>query len=178
MNNYFFTSDEHLGHANVIRFNNRPFSSVEEMDEELIRRFNEKVSNTFNNITIHCGDFSFNRDYNNTMKKYIERLNGQHVFLRGSHDYWMRKVSRKFNEIWEKNINGVYVVSCHYSLRTWPRSHYGSWHVFGHSHGNLQPFGKSMDVGVDTNNYQPYSFEELKAIMDTLEDNFNLIRKR
>ena len=176
MNNYFFTSDEHLGHANVIRFNNRPFSSVEEMDEELIRRFNEKVSNTFNNITIHCGDFSFNRDYNNTMKKYIERLNGQHVFLRGSHDYWMRKVSRKFNEIWEKNINGVYVVACHYPFFYWPRSHYGSWHLYGHCHNHFILHGKSLDVGVDGNDYYPYSFDEITDSMNSKPDNPNLIK--
>ena len=39
----FFTSDLHFGHENAIRFDNRPFKSIEEMDTELIRRWNEKV---------------------------------------------------------------------------------------------------------------------------------------
>lgn len=40
-----FTGDLHLGHENVIKFDNRPFETVEEMDAELIRRWNNKVDN-------------------------------------------------------------------------------------------------------------------------------------
>ena len=32
------------------------------------------------------------------------------------------------------------VVLCHYAMRVWDRSHYGSWHLYGHSHGNLPPW--------------------------------------
>lgn len=39
----FFTSDLHFGHENVLRFDNRPFETVEEMDDELIKRWNDKV---------------------------------------------------------------------------------------------------------------------------------------
>ena len=51
----FFTSDLHLGHANVITYDNRPFSSVEEMDEELIRRWNAKVGK--GDVVYVLGDF-------------------------------------------------------------------------------------------------------------------------
>ena len=43
MSKVFFTSDLHFGHTNVITLDKRPFSSVEEMDEELIKRWNKKV---------------------------------------------------------------------------------------------------------------------------------------
>lgn len=44
MAKYFFTSDFHFGHKNIIRYDNRPFLSVEEMDAEIVRRWNAKVS--------------------------------------------------------------------------------------------------------------------------------------
>jgi calcineurin-like phosphoesterase family protein len=63
-------------------------------------------------------------------------------------------------------------------MRTWEKSHYNSWHLFGHSHGKLPSFGKSFDIGVDTNDFYPYSFDEVKKIMDKLPDNFNLVRNK
>ena len=78
---YFFISDEHYGHKNIIKYCNRPFNSVEEMDEALIRRHNLLVST--DDIVIHAGDFTLKKkqkaDY------YISCLNGKHIFLRGSH---------------------------------------------------------------------------------------------
>jgi len=65
-----------------------------------------------------------------------------------------------------KTIEGQTVVALHYAMRTWPQSHYGSWQVFGHSHGNLPPIGLQWDVGVDNNNFYPVSFDELKIIME------------
>ena len=44
MGKIYFTSDNHFGHEGVIRFDNRPFASVEEMDAEMIRRWNAKVT--------------------------------------------------------------------------------------------------------------------------------------
>lgn len=174
--NYFFTSDEHFGHFNVIRYNNRPFKTLEEMDETLIQNFNSKVSNSDSNVTIHCGDFTFAKTYEEAHRKYISRLNGKHVFLMGSHDYWLKQ-ARGIHEVWERKIQGQWVVACHYAMRVWARSHYGSWHVYGHSHGNLPSFGKSYDVGVDNNALFPLSFEELSGIMSLLDENFNLVRK-
>jgi len=57
----------------------------------------------------------------------------------------------------------------HYSQRRWAKSHYGSWHLFGHSHGGLESFGYSFDVGVDTHNFYPWSFLEVKERMSKIE---------
>ena len=172
--NYFFTSDEHYGHANVIRFNNRPFSDVNDMTEKLIENHNSVVSDSTNNTTIHCGDFHWTR-HRKVAQQVIDRLNGNHVFLMGSHDVWLK--GSPHHETWEKRINGQVIVCGHYAMRTWAKSHYGSVMLYGHSHGNLESFGKSFDCGVDTHDYHPYSFEEVMSIMDTLPDNFNLIKK-
>lgn len=170
--NYFFTADEHYDHYNVIKYNNRPWASKSEMNEALIENHNRKVPR--NGITIHCGDFHWAKRYDEA-QEVIKRLNGQHVFIRGSHDTWMRSSGKFYHDRWSKTVNGQYIVADHYAGRVWPRSHYGSWLVYGHSHGNLESFGKSYDVGVDNNNYEPVSFDELVVIMDGLDDNFNYI---
>ena len=53
----------------------------------------------------------------------------------------------------------------HYSHQIWNKSHHNSIHLFGHSHGSLEGIGKSMDVGVDTNNLYPYHLDEIMEIM-------------
>ena len=107
--------------------------------------------------------------------QYINRLNGNHVFLKGSHDYWLPW--NKSQQIWEKKFPSCYVVVCHYSMRTWARSHYNSIQLYGYSHGRLPTVGKQYDVGVDNNNLFPVSLNEILQIMNKKPDNFNLIRK-
>ena len=58
----------------------------------------------------------------------------------------------------------------HYGCRVWNKAHYGSWMLYGHSHGSLPPYGKSVDVGVDAkfihNEYRPTHFEEIQLFME------------
>ena len=165
MVNYWFTADEHYGHVGVIDYCNRPFSSVEAMNDELIRRNNNVVGK--DDVVIHAGDFCWRgRDKG----AFVKRLTGNHAILEGSH-------GPKGRQIWEKRIDGQVIVVCHYAMRTWPRSHYNSWQLHGHSHGRLDGFGKQMDVGVDTNSYYPYLLSTIAAIMRGKPDNFNFIQK-
>lgn len=156
---FFFTADEHYGHANIIGYCNRPFESVMEMDLELIRRHNAVVS--AGDTVVHAGDFTLAPKA--VAERYLSRLVGTHVFVRGSHDYWLPKTAKR---IWSRTVNGQYVVVCHYAMRTWEKSHYGSWQLYGHSHGMLPPIGKQWDIGVDNNGFAPVSFEQLAAILD------------
>ena len=166
---YFFTSDEHYQHANIIKYCNRPFENISEMDKEIIRRHNEVVKD--NDIVVHAGDFMMgNKAF---AAKYINQLNGKHIFIKGSHDKWLVGA----NQIWETSIEKTHIVVCHYSMRVWPKSHFGSWQLYGHNHGGLEPIGKQWDIGVDNNNFYPISFEQLKEIMKSRPDNFNLIKK-
>lgn len=167
----FFTSDEHYGHTNIIKYCNRPFKSVEEMDEELIRRHNSMVQEY--DVVIHAGDFAMCPEQ--IAFHIMQRLNGYPLFLRGSHDKWLPK-DAPVPTIWEGRIEEQWIVVCHYAMRVWPRSHYNSWQLYGHSHGKLEPIGKQWDVGVDNNNFTPVSFDCLKAIMAARPDNFNLVR--
>ena len=166
----FFTSDQHYSHHNVIKYCDRPFQNTDAMNHALISNHNEVV--TPQDHTVHVGDFTLK----NTpfAQSIIRQLNGSHTFLLGSHDYWMKK---KGLQIWEKKVEASYIVACHYALHTWPRSHFNSWHVFGHSHGNLDLPGKRYDVGVDNNAFYPVSYSSLKEIMAGKGDNFNLVKK-
>lgn len=170
---YFFTADEHYFHEKILDYCKRPFSSVKEMNEELIKRHNEVVKSD-QDVVIHAGDFAFVNKKIDVINKLIGRLNGTHIFIRGSHDKWMPQVG--YHEIYKTKIENKIVVVSHYAMRRWGQSHYNSYHLFGHSHGNLEGFGKSFDIGVDTNNFYPYSWEQIKEIMNDRPDNENLIR--
>ena len=114
-----------FNHINIIKYCDRPFDSVHEMDSTIINNFNSKVTKL--DHTIHAGDFTFKNP-----EPYIKQLNGSHTFIRGNHDRWMNKT---YHEMWIKTIEGQTIVACHYAMRVWPRSHYSSWMLYGQSHG-------------------------------------------
>ncbi len=171
---FWFTADEHYSHRKIIQYSNRPFKSINEMNETIIEN-NNKVVGTRDTV-IHAGDFTLLKDKELIYKKIINRLKGNHIFLVGSHDYWL-KSSPNARQIWERKMNGCYIVVCHYAMRTWPRSHYNSFQLYGHSHGKLKPMGKQHDIGVDNNNFYPVSFKDVIAIMKNRPNNKNLIRR-
>ncbi len=169
---FWFTADEHYGHERIIGYTDRPFQSVEEMDETLILNHNSRVNN--GDTVVHAGDFTLIKDREKVYRKYINRLNGKHIFLKGSHDYWL---DNKALRIWEKKFKQAFVVVCHYNMRTWHRSHYNSFQLYGHSHGKLAPIGKQHDIGVDNNEFYPVSWTAIVHIMRKRPDNPNLIRR-
>src|SRR3990172_2072152 len=151
--NTFFTSDHHFQHSNVVRYSNRPFRNVDEMDEEFVKRWNEVVKPT--DVVYHLGDFTLGNL--EIADEFLKRLNGSIYIMEGSHDRWLKPFSIKnMNPTPHVNflpplysLNGMInsdngynlpIVLCHYSLRSWDRSHYGSWHLFGHHHGNLESY--------------------------------------
>jgi calcineurin-like phosphoesterase family protein len=144
------------------------------MNDELISRWNSVVTNE--DIVYHLGDFSYKTDYINT-QKCIDKLNGKIRFIEGNHDKeGMTKLLNKGGRIlskverlqrWESLIiNDQPIFMCHYAMRTWHHDLRGTWHIYGHSHNMLPPSGKSCDVGVDSWNFTPVSFEQLKEFMD------------
>ena len=83
----------------TVRYCDNPFASANEMDAEIIRRHNEIVGSQ--DLVIHAGDFTLaNKPY---AESYIKRLKGTHTFLKGSHDYWLKKSAIV---IWEREIEG------------------------------------------------------------------------
>jgi calcineurin-like phosphoesterase family protein len=78
----FFTADTHFGHKNVIPYCKRPYENVEEMNEDLIKRWNEVVKP--HDVVWHLGDFAFQNK--EKTQETIARLNGHKVLLKGNHD--------------------------------------------------------------------------------------------
>jgi len=170
----FFTADEHYGHAKIIEYCNRPFKSTGEMDDIIIRNHNSVVGP--NDMVIHAGDFCMHRNYDYIKSRYINCLSGEHIFLKGSHDRWLKET--KALQIYEITMDDNLIVICHYAMRTWAKSHFNSWHLYAHSHGRLEPIGKSWDIGVDNNGFFPLSYYDIKTIMDQRPDNPNLVTGR
>lgn len=160
----WFTSDEHYGHSNIIKYTNRPFKHVDEMNETLIANHNALVKPE--DEVYHLGDFAFRSHVN-----YLRRLHGKHFLIKGNHEghdwknagfVWVKEVATVRVTITNITPNLTQdVFLSHYAHRRWNRAHHGVWHLFGHSHGQLEDYCKSCDVGVDSWGYKPVSIEQL-----------------
>lgn len=172
-NSVFITSDTHFHHGNIIKYSNRPFSDSREMNEEIISRWNSKIGP--DDLVYHLGDFSFGReDYH--FNSVFNRLNGKIVFIEGNHDSLTRRHRHRFYNYHygyhEAVIGGQMIVMSHYPIIVWNKKHRDSIMVHGHTHYNLPAtrkeancIGKILDVGVDGNNFTPYSLDEIMEIM-------------
>lgn len=166
----FFTSDTHFGHKNIIKYCNRPFKNVTEMNEKLIANWNAKVGPY--DTVFHLGDFCF-IDSEDKQRNLINRLNGKINFIDGNHDHDLNRslMNRALGSLVEVDflINGEKkkFVLCHYAMRIWNKSHHGAIHLYGHSHGSLPDDRNalSMDVGCDCHNYTPISISEVMNFM-------------
>ena len=90
----------------------------------------------------------------------------------GNHDdkriYRLKHMFESISPLKDIKSNGQHIVLCHYGLRVWNRSHHGSWMLYGHSHGTLErhPSMPSFDVGVDSWDYKPASFNQIKQYVE------------
>jgi len=174
----FFTSDTHYYHERIIELAKRPFKSVQDMNDTLIAKWNSVVNK--NDTIYHLGDYTIEHR-KERLKELRARLNGKIILIVGNHDRdkvikhagidqiygHVKHAGIKTYPIVRVDLAGQQIMLCHYSMRTWDKSHRGVWHLYGHSHGNLadDPFSLSFDVGVDLHNFTPLSFDEVKAIM-------------
>jgi calcineurin-like phosphoesterase family protein len=155
----WLTSDTHFNHYRMVE--ERGFASVEEMNANLIDNINTKVDKR--DYLYHLGDFAL------CPKKYIpslrERIRCKTIHLiKGNHDRVkdLQGLFISIRDVHELRWNNIVVWLSHFAHRTWGKSHYGAIHAYGHSHGNLADDGsRSMDVGVDTNDFKPYNLNEV-----------------
>jgi calcineurin-like phosphoesterase family protein len=170
----WFTSDPHYGHANIIKYCDRPFADAQEMDEALIANYNALVKPE--DSVYFLGDFCFSKDPN----RVFQRLNGKKHLILGNHDLTksgdLRKGLDECDWEWIKNVymlrlskksRSKMIWMGHYAHLVWPNSHKGSMHLHGHSHGDLHDDGKSrrLDAGVDAWGYKPVHLDKILEIM-------------
>jgi calcineurin-like phosphoesterase family protein len=140
------------------------------MHETLIDNWNSVVG--VNDEVIHAGDYAYTGSLNDA-QNIRARLNGKIHLILGNHDKLAKAMPRAWesiSDIKEINISGQGIVICHYPMRTWHWSYRGYIHLFGHCHGELPSYGKSFDIGVDSWNYTPISFQQVINHAATLEN--------
>lgn len=174
--NIWFTADTHFCHDNIVRFSGRPFANGAEMNEEIIRRWNETVPE--DGIVFHLGDFCLggSKDWNDIMY----RLHGKIYLILGNHD--MKNIKQGFMGRFELvtqqmtiRVGGQSIILNHNPFLAYGGSYRDVWQLFGHVHsGPLSNTGLDLprlkmlfplqyDVGVDNNDFRPVSFAQVKA---------------
>lgn len=169
MSTLFFTADTHFGHTNIIKYCDRPFDSVEEMNTAMINNWNSVVGP--NDMVYHLGDVSFRQH----PRYFLSKLHGRIRVIMGNHDSQKELIECAKEGLidWVKDTyyqrwQGHKIFMSHYAHRVWRNSHHGSFHLYGHSHGDLESikWGKSMDIGVDCWGFTPVNIKKVVEVLD------------
>ena len=168
----FYTADTHFGHANIIRFCDRPFSSVEEMDRIMIENWNNRMQ--AEDTVFIVGDFAYRSS--RSVVQILKQLNGHKHLITGNHDHsWLQNenVEKLFESISHMDIindSGHRVILCHYPLMTWSGEKKGAYMVYGHIHNHTEDLSfwsfianndHLLNAGVDINHFSPATLDEL-----------------
>lgn len=175
----YFYSDPHFGHGNIIEFANRPFSSLKEMEEALIKNYNEMVKP--NQTVLWCGDCSFRLS---ELPTILGRLNGRKILVRGNHDDTAPKMAQMgFDLVLESAVLTIAGKTCrvsHYPyagtlhlkggvdpryLKNRPKRVPGEVLIHGHTHSPRKLYRNMVHVGVDAWQYRPAAYDEVEDLV-------------
>lgn len=168
----YYTSDLHLGHNNVIRFDNRPFSSVEEMDKTLIDNWNSRVTDK-DDIYI-VGDLIYKSS--KPAVEYLKQLKGKKHLIIGNHEKAIlnNPEAMSYFESIEKMQHITdgrnQICLCHFPIIEWNGYFKGHYHIYGHIHNSknhafkvMKDEPRALNAGCMINNYIPVTFQELQV---------------
>lgn len=165
----YFTSDQHFGHENILKLCDRPFATIEAMDEALIALWNERVNG--NDTVYILGDLFFRSENINTV---LTRLRGKKHLILGNHESsWFSH--EKFGHFFVR-IEPLAEISdgkhgitlCHYPMLAWKHDA-KQFMIHGHIHNDtradywqwLKSRERILNASVDINNFRPVTFDEL-----------------
>lgn len=174
----YYIADCHFGHRNVINFDHRPYSTIEEMDDDMIKKWNSKVGP--NDTVYVLGDFVWvtNENY---LKNTVKKLKGKKILIKGNHDrIHSKNVASLFSEIVpykEISDEGFNLYLSHYFIPLYNKHYYdNNILLYGHSHNTkeadleeeMKKFilskgipHESYNVGACWLNYEPCTLKEI-----------------
>lgn len=153
----WFISDTHFGHANIIKYCNRPFNNVDEMNKTLTDNWNSVVKP--DDLVYHLGDFSFYE-----VETYRKMLNGKIILIRGNHD---RKIDDKnFDEVHDSLEINIDTFKC--LLTHKPQITDFDFNINGHVHDKWIMKNNNVNVGVDQWEFKPISLDKLSCFLNII----------
>jgi calcineurin-like phosphoesterase family protein len=181
MSRIWLTSDTHFFHVNIIKYCNRPWADVDQMTEGLIKNWNSVVGR--DDEVYHLGDFAMGgKRRAEDLARVLGRLNGRIHLVRGNHDDYVLKSPCVERFEWVKDYHELripdvdapngrswHVPLFHFPMLTWHKAGRDNvFHCHGHCHGGIRERNRGtrrVDVGVDCNNYFPFSTEQLAGMI-------------
>jgi calcineurin-like phosphoesterase family protein len=174
---FWFSSDWHLYHTNIIKYDKRPFKSIKQMNERIISNMSILPED---HHLFFLGDLAFR--YPEELDSFMYRVKCHKYFIVGNHDkevfkkkFLDRHFTNSYSGYCELTVNDQMIVMSHYPFFEWNKGHRGSWHLFGHTHGNDKNnpnirTKRTMNVGVMLNEYKPFNYLEIEKIFKTRQN--------
>lgn len=137
----FYIADTHFGHTNILKYDNRPFISAEEMDKVIISNWNKVVSK--DDLVYMLGDVSWYPRENGRTAEILHELNGNKILIQGNHDNRLSFIDKEyFCEIkdyaeitdYSSDANRARIVLSHYPIPFYKNMPHGDYHFYGHIH--------------------------------------------
>ena len=161
---HWFTSDTHFGHTNIIKYCNRPFENIDQMNKKIIDNWNNCVQE--DDIVYHLGDFCFKSDSNSgkgqnvKSKEWLSQLKGNIIIIKGNHD---KNNSTKTIIHNMTLVFGGFKINLVHNPEHFSHSH--DFNLVGHVHNNFKySFNKDklcINVGVDVWDFKPITLEQI-----------------
>ena len=163
----WFTADTHFGYRLVPQL--RGFKSIAAHDTFILDSLNHYVER--NDELFILGDYARDKLASYRMKIKCKTIR----FVMGNHDK-QEACLKVFGQVfrqWQTKVMGVKTYLSHYPHAYWDKSYLGSFHLYGHTHANVEdildgffPQRRAMDVGMDNafklvGEYRPFSEEEI-----------------
>ena len=154
----YLIADLHLNHRNIIRYCNRPFDSVEEMNRTIIDNWNRVVND--DDLVYVVGDLAFGKD---KTQHWVDKLKGNVFLILGNHDRGVINIPHAEKLILEYKGYEFLLVHNPHGVDNW-----SGWRISGHTHNNdtknypfINPDKKTINVGIELTGYMPVSLDFL-----------------